>query len=262
MSKWSVEILRAGDDVEEVALGYARAFPHRSVDFFRGILKLVDNRQCKLYLLFADGGVRGAVLAFRVHGYDEATVWAPSYLYVDNEYRKFSIFFIAKAYSNMGPQVLCTSPTAEVSHIMRKLNYSPITKGSAIVPLFQAPLCWNNPLPKHNEFPISIAAFAERSDIHWFTGSKGPLAVKQAKRYGFTVFILSYFERNELAIDLPALLSALFLKAPHGMLLIPDRDLIPPKLLSLNTNKLALMANFKQVSTIISVLGSEITELT
>lgn len=261
MTEWSLVVWEPGFGIDSLVQGYAKAFPHRSPAFFERILKRLPNNECKLFMLVVNGTVRGAVLSFPVLGYDGPAVWAPSYLYVEEGFRKHSIFFISKAYRQMGARVLCTSANSEVANIMHKLKYAPITNGSAVVPLFQAPLHWRKPMSRRTP-PPEFEELRSRHDIWWFDSPGGLLAVKKATRYGITFFLLSYFDRDRLADNLSGLISALFLKAPFALLIVLDRASLPPTLWSLKTDKFGLMCNFDLESSIISVLRTEITELT
>lgn len=261
MAEWSLIVWEPGYCTEAVVQGYTKAFPHRSAAFFRRILKRLPSGECKLFLLLVDKTVRGAVLSFPALGYEGPRVWAPSYLYVEAGYRKFSIFFIAKAYRQMGNRVLCTSPSPEVANIMHKLKYGLITEGSAILPVLQAPLRWHRPLLRRTS-PSGFEALSSRADIWWFDSPSGPLAVKKATRYGITIFILSYFDRDRLSVSLPALVAALFLKMPLALLIVLDRATLHEKLWARRTDRFRLMCNFNLQNSVISVLQTEITELT
>ena len=260
MVEWRVQEWSREIDLEEIAHAYNTSFPQRPVCFFREILDRLERNTSRLYLLVVNRKIVGAVLGFKVYGYEGNDVWAPSYLYVEDGYRKYSISFIQKAYKKMSTRILITSPNALVKDLMSKLKYRSISQGSAAIPVCFAPLRWRRRLKHLPSENRDFLAFRERADVRWYETEDGPIAVKRTRRRGITVFIIVYSNYSKLYKHLYSLLCSLFLQAPHGILIVVDRNALP-KIYHRKIDKFHLMANFEVPNKSISVLGSEITEL-
>ncbi len=260
MSDWSIELFENQIKYKSLAERFSNSFPQRSIIFFERMIRLLDNTNARLFLLVIDGKVKGATFAFKVTGYDYE-VWSPSYLYVEQSHRSFSLLFIIGVLRKISTYIIDVSPTKDVRKILGAVKYKEYSKGSFMIPVllgYGVKIFSKRYLIKSTS-PFEL--FAYRRDLFWYHSKEDNsyFCIKKTSRYGVTFFILVYFNKKLLEKHIAELLLRVACINPFGMLLIPN---VGQELRSvfIRLDKFHSYSNINNLGNVYSILGSEVTE--
>jgi hypothetical protein len=260
MIDWSLEIYQNQIKSKDLVENFSRSFPQRSKLFFEGAIELLDGANAKLFLLIVEGEVKGAAFGFKISGYD-FDVWAPSYLYVEKEYRNISLLFIISVLKKMSNNIIDVSPTNDVRKILRAVKYKELSKGSVMIPV-----CFGviNIFSKQRLVMCSspLLKFIERKDLIWLKLDNEEIffCVKITSRYGMPFFILVYSDTKNFDIYISDILRKILKTYIIGILVIPNFEQ-KFRFPSLRSNKFYSLSNVDNFGDTYSILGSEVTEL-
>jgi hypothetical protein len=221
----------------------------------------VDGLNSRLFVLVIDGEIKGATFAFKISGYN-FDVWSPSYIYVEKEHRNISLLFIVGVLRNMGGKIINVSPTNDMKKILSAIKYKELSKGSLILPAFQA-IFWSI-FKRKKSFSCTspIDRFKQRNDLMWVSLVNGGnfYCLKKTSRYGIQVFLLVYFDKTRLMDDIKDLCVFMAKINPLSILVVPNIFEITG-VLSLKSSKFHTFSNINELGEIYSILGSEVTEV-
>ena len=104
MKNWEIKI--SSDYCQEIlSLKFHKEFPNRSKSFFLNLLKTINHKSTKICLLEVEEKIEGAMILFRVEGYNE-DIYAPSYFFVSQKFRNLSLTFLMKGQQMVSNYIL------------------------------------------------------------------------------------------------------------------------------------------------------------
>ena len=272
MTSWDLRLLNDKNEILEQSVLFKEAFPNRSNLFFNDLLSKVDCDRSNLIILEVDSNLTvGAVVLYKIDGYG-IECWAPSYFFVQDEYRSLSIAFLIKAQKVICKQILNVTPSDSMCTILEAMRYKNHTHGSKI--LFNVKDCFlfrnragtqTNTICHLDQKHYDVdPQFFERKDLTWISSlannTNHLLCFKKTSWFGFPLQIL-VFSSGVDKQEFNEFLTKINKRTLGCSLIVYPRFNKSSFKWNLVSKKFRVYGNFNSVHKLYSILGSEITEI-